>query len=75
MKFFQYPLRAYGLSNVFWPIRRSNHMNLSVPSTGLWAEQLYALNHLIDTGKIFQYPLRAYGLSNKILLLVFRGHF
>ena len=41
--YFQYPLRAYGLSNLstFTPVR-NQPVSLSVPSTGLWAEQLDA---------------------------------
>ena len=36
---FQYPLRAYGLSNSYQPFGNASNSLLSVPSTGLWAEQ------------------------------------
>ena len=62
---FQYPLRAYGLSNnVIINYARVIVDKLSVPSTGLWAEQPRRSGALRRCGMGFQYPLRAYGLSN-----------
>ena len=61
---FQYPLRAYGLSNVSAPIAPS-----ASPGRFQYPLRAYGLSNRTATGSItlamdFQYPLRAYGLSN-----------